>query len=206
MIYDISPLIDENIAVWPGDSRPEARDILRIREGASVNLSTISFSCHTGAHADAPNHFADDAPGIDEVDLERYIGDCVLVDVQPRGNVVRPEDLEGVDLNGTPRILLRTGCFKDRTAFPDPLVSLAPELVQFLAVRKMVLVGLDSPSVDTFDSKELPAHHALHQHGIAILENLQLDGAPAGRYELIALPLRLKSRDASPVRAILRTV
>ena len=206
MIYDISPLIDESIAVWPGDSEPEARDILRIRDGSSVNLSTVSLSCHTGAHADAPNHYVDDAPGIDEVPLERYIGECVLVDVDPRNNAIRPEDLEGVDLNGTARVLLRTGCYRTRTEFPDPLTCLTPELVQSLALRRVVLIGLDSPSVDRFDSKDLPCHKAMHEHGIAILENLQLEGVPAGRYELIALPLRLKGRDASPVRAILRTL
>lgn len=206
MIYDISPLIDETIAVWPGDSEPESRDILRIRDGASVNLSTITLSCHTGAHADAPNHYVEGAPGIDEVPLDRYIGECVLVDVSPRDNAVRPEDLEGVDLSGPPRVLLRTGCCRDRTEFPDPLTCLTPEVVQFLAVRSVVLIGLDSPSVDRFDSKELPSHKAMHEHGIAILENLQLEGIPAGRYELIALPLRLKGRDASPIRAILRTV
>ena len=68
----------------------------------------------------------------------------------------------------------------------------------------VVLVGLDSPSVDRFDSKDLPSHKALARHGIANLECLALDGVPAGRYEIVALPLRLKGRDASPVRAILR--
>ena len=205
MIYDISPLVDESIACWPGDSIPESRDILRIRDGSSVNLSTVTFSCHTGAHADAPNHYVDDAPGIDEVPLERYIGGCLLVDVRPRDHAIRPEDIADVDLNGTSRILFRTGCLKDRTEFPEPLTCLTPELVESLALRRIQLIGLDSPSVDPFDSKELPSHHAMYRHGIAILENLWLEGVPAGRYELIALPLRLKGRDASPVRAILRT-
>jgi len=206
MIYDISPLIDEAIAVWPGDTEPEWRDILRIRDGASVNLSSFTISCHTGAHADAPNHFVDDAPGIDEVPIEHYIGDCILVDVEPRDHAIRPVDLDGVDLDGAPRVLFRTGCGGDRTVFPEPLTCLTPELVQFLALRRVVLIGLDSPSVDRFDSKELDSHKAMHAHGISILENLQLDGVPAGRYELVALPLRMKGRDASPVRAILRTL
>ena len=206
MIWDISPLIDESIAVWPDDTTYRARDTLRLRDGDSVNLSDIRLSCHTGAHADAPNHYVDDAPGIDEVPIERYLGDCVLVDVSPRDNAIRPEDLDGVELNGATRVLLRTGCYRDRTTFPDPLTCLTPELVQFFALRRIVLIGLDSPSVDRFDSKDLPSHKAMHAHGIAILENLQLEGVPAGRYELIALPLRLKGRDASPVRAILRTL
>jgi arylformamidase len=90
--------------------------------------------------------------------------------------------------------------------FPEPLTCLTVELVEHLAGRGIVLVGLDSPSVDRFDSKDLPVHKALHERGIANLENLALDGVPPGRYELVALPLKLKGRDASPVRAILRPI
>ena len=67
-------------------------------------------------------------------------------------------------------------------------------------------MGMDTPSVDPFDSKTLDAHHALFRGGVAILEGLVLDGVPEGIYELIALPLRLAGLDASPVRAVLRTV
>ena len=68
------------------------------------------------------------------------------------------------------------------------------------------MIGLDTPSVDLYDSKDLLAHHACDQARIAILEGLVLDAVPPGLYELIALPLRLIDFDASPVRAILRTL
>jgi arylformamidase len=202
LIHDISPLLDSDVAVWPGDSPYSAEDLLRIEDGSSVHLSTIRMSCHTGAHADAPCHFVEGGPGIDAADLEKYIGPCVLIDVGPEHRAVRPEDLPPMEL--APRILLRTGAMKDRTVFPDPLTHLTVELIEFLAARGCVLIGLDSPSVDAFDSKDLPCHKALFEHGIVNLECLALDGVPAGRYELIALPLRLSGRDASPVRAVLR--
>jgi arylformamidase len=204
VIYDISPLVDEAIAVWPGDSPYSAEELLRIEDGASVHLSTIRLSCHTGAHADAPCHYLPGAPSIDAVPLDAYLGPCRLVDVRPEGHAVRPGDLGDLDLRGTPRLLLRTRERTDRTVFPVPLTCLTPELVEWLAARRVVLVGLDSPSVDRFDSKDLPCHKALFRHRIANLEGLELDGVPAGRYELVALPLRLKGRDASPVRAVLR--
>jgi len=204
VIYDISPLVDEAIAVWPGDTPYAARDLLRLEDGHSVHLSTLTLSCHTGAHADAPCHYVAGAAGIDAVPLEPYLGPCLLVDVRPRDHAVRPADLEGVDLAGAERLLLRTGCVADRTRFPEPLTCLTVELVEHLAAHGVVLVGLDSPSVDRFDSKDLPVHKALHRLGLANLESLALDGVPPGRHELIALPLRLKGRDASPVRAILR--
>lgn len=203
-IFDISPLVDEKVYVWPGDTPYVARDLLRMEDGAPVHLSSLTLSCHTGAHADAPGHYVKGAEGIDAVPLEHYLGPCLLVDVKPKDGAVRPADLKGVDLSGAERLLLRTGCIKDRTAFPVPLVHLTVELVKHLAEAGIVLVGLDSPSVDPYDSKDLPAHKALHAAGIAILENLALAGVPPGGYELIALPLKLKGRDASPVRAILR--
>lgn len=204
LLYDISPLVDEKIAVWPGDTPYAARDLLRMEDGAPVHLSTLTLSCHTGAHADAPGHYVKGAEGIDAVPLARYLGPCLLVDVKPRDHAVRPEDLAGVDLKGAERVLLRTGCIKDRTVFPEPVTCLTVELVEHLAAARIVLVGLDSPSFDRFDSKDLPVHKALYKAGIANLENLALAGIPPGRYELIALPLRLKGRDASPVRAVLR--
>ena len=136
--------------------------------------------------------------------LDVFIGPCLLVDVRTERTAILPNDLEGVDLEGAERILFRTRDENDRTRFPENFTSLTPELVHFLADRGIVLIGLDTPSVDHFDSKELPSHKALFERRVANLESLQLTGVPAGRYELIALPLRLAGRDASPVRAILR--
>jgi len=204
VIIDISPLVDETLAVWPGDSPYRAEDLLRIEDGAPVHLSTITLSCHTGAHADAPCHFVAGKEGIDAVPLDAYLGPCRLIDVAPSDHAVRPADLEGIEVEE--RVILRTGCRTDRSVFPDPLTCLTVELIEYLAERGVVLIGLDSPSFDRFDSKDLPCHQALYRRGIANLEGLALEGVPTGRYELIALPLRLKGRDASPVRAVLRTL
>ena len=202
-LHDISPLIDEDLAVWPGDTSFSFVDQLRIEEGAPVHLSTLTLSCHTGAHADAPGHYIAGAAGIDAVPLEPYLGPCRLFDVRPADGRIRPADLEGCEIDA-PRVLFRTRDGGDRTVFPDPFTCLTPELVDWLADRGVILIGLDTPSVDLVDSKDLPCHKALFRHGIVNLECLQLEGVPAGRYELIALPLRLKGRDASPVRAVLR--
>jgi arylformamidase len=206
LIYDISPLLDPDVAVWPGDTAYSVQDLLKLEDGSSVHLSSVTFSCHTGAHADAPCHYAKGAPSIDQANLEQYLGPCLLVDVNPADKSIRPDDLPAAiqALDAIPRILLRTGAMSDRTVFPDPLTCLTVELIDWLAGLDCQLIGLDSPSVDRFDSKDLACHHALYRHGIVNLECLALEGVPAGRYELIALPLRLSGRDASPVRAVLR--
>jgi arylformamidase len=77
--------------------------------------------------------------------------------------------------------------------------------VERLHEQGVKLIGIDTPSVDLFDSKDLPSHQMILKHDMAILEGLALQGVPEGVYELIALPLKLVGFDASPVRAILRT-
>ena len=44
----------------------------------------------------------------------------------------------------------------------------------------------------------------LRRRGLRVLESLCLDDVPEGDYELIALPLKLVTADAAPVRAVLR--
>jgi arylformamidase len=104
------------------------------------------------------------------------------------------------------RVLLCTGTYPDPNRFQTDFAALAPELVDHLHNLGVRLVGIDTPSVDLFESKDLPAHRRLLAHDMAILEGLVLANVPPGRYELCALPLPLIGFDASPVRAILRTL
>jgi arylformamidase len=122
----------------------------------------------------------------------------------PPAALVEPRHLAAFELGSPPRLLLKTDSVRDRRAFPERFTALSPELAALLGERRVVLVGVDTPSVDPFDSKTLDAHHALARGGVAILEGLVLDGVPEGVYELIALPLKLAGLDASPVRAVLR--
>ncbi len=203
MIYDITPPITPGLAVWPGDTPPSREVLLDLRRGDSVTLSTLRSTVHLGAHADAPSHYGVAGQTIDERALERYVGPARVVRVDARRGSRIGRD--AVPEPGAERILLATGSFPDPTRFNTDFAALSVELVEWLHERGVKLVGIDTPSVDTFDSKELPAHNACLRHDLAILEGLVLEGVPEGPYELIALPLRLVGFDASPVRAILRT-
>ena len=101
-------------------------------------------------------------------------------------------------------VLLATGTFPHPEQFNEDFAALSPELVEALHRQGVRLIGIDTPSVDPFPSKELPAHQAFLRRDMAILEGLVLKDVPEGVYELIALPLKLVGFDASPVRAILR--
>lgn len=205
MIYDISPPITPALKVWPGDTPAQREVLLDIKAGHNVTLSTLRATVHLGAHADGPNHYGDPAPAIHERPLELYLGRCQVIHVDvPRATRVTPALLKShVEAE---RVLLRTGTYLNPNEWNEDFAALAPELVDFLHERSVRLVGIDTPSVDLFDSKELPAHRRFLQHDMAILEGLVLTRVPPGAYELIALPLPLVGFDASPVRAILRTL
>jgi arylformamidase len=205
MLYDISPTVRPEIPVWPGDTPFQARLSWSIAAGASVNVTALTTTLHLGAHADAPFHTEPRGEGMAEMPIDRYLGPCRVIKV-PASPLVEPRHLEGIDLDSPRRLLFRSDSVRDRKSFPDRFTALSPELAALLVERGALLVGVDTPSVDPFDSKELPAHHALARGGVAILEGLLLDGVPEAVYELIALPLKLAGLDASPVRAVLRTL
>lgn len=204
-IYDISPRITPALGVWPGDT-PASREVLSDRaRGDAVTLSTLRATVHLGAHADAPLHYGLGAGDIASRPLEVYLGPCEVIRVPvPRGTRVGPADLPRWP--EAERVLFATGTFPDPARWNPDFAALAPALVDALADRGVRLVGVDTPSVDLQDSKELPTHQACLRHDMAILEGLVLDGVPEGRYEVVALPLALAGFDASPVRAVLRTV
>ena len=203
-LIDISPLVDPAIHVWPGDT-PYVHTInLDMAGGANITLSDIRTTVHVGAHADAPNHYVAGGDDIASRRLDYYIGPCVVIGVDVgRGERIMPRHIDAERITAS-RVLFRTGTFPDPRGWNDDFAALSPELVDFLHGRGVILVGIDTPSVDPFESKELEAHQALGRHDMANLEGLVLDGVEDGDYELIALPLRLRNADASPVRAVLR--
>lgn len=204
-LYDISPIVSPSLAVWPGDTAPTREVLLDMRQGANLTLSTLRTTVHAGAHADAPSHFGKDAPAIDACDLEPYLGRCQVVRVaaSPRTRIT-PQHLAAAV--GAERLLIATGTCPDPARFAEDFAALDPGLVDWLHERGVRLVGIDTPSVDLFDDGALRSHQRFLAHDMRILEGLCLDGVAPGYYELVALPLRLAGFDASPVRAVLRTV
>ena len=206
-LYDISRTIAPSLAVWPGDVPYSYQHALRKRDGASVNLTTLTLSAHTGSHADAPYHYRDADAHPADLPLDPYVGPAHVVTIARRAGGILPADLAAHDLTGLQRLLIHTWVSDlpdDR--WPEDFPHPTPELVDWLAARGAVLLGLDCPSVDRFDSQDLPCHHRLRAQGIATLETLVLAGVPDGLYELIALPLKLAGACGSPVRAVLRTI
>lgn len=203
MIYDISPVITLKTKVWPGDTPPKREVLAEIEAGNGITLSTLHSTVHLGAHADAPNHYAAHAPAIADRSLEYYLGRCQVVHVSVGKNARITPDLVKAPIQAE-RVLFRTNTFPDPEDFNEDFAALSPELIEFLARTNVILVGIDTPSVDLFHAKKLVTHYKIHEYDMAILEGIILKEVPEGIYELIALPLRLQDFDASPVRAVLR--
>lgn len=205
-IWDISEPVSERTAVFPGDVPFRLEWTFAIDRGDSVNVAALHTTPHCGAHADAPLHVRRGGRDIASVELWRYVGRCRVVDARVVGTppVVDAAALGEQELAGAERVLLRTRAEHDAERFDPDFAALGEDAARRLVEAGVVLVGIDTPSVDPADSRELPTHHLLLDAGLAWLENLDLSGVPAGDYELVALPLRLVGCDASPVRAILR--
>ncbi len=207
-IFDITRPIHPEIPVWPGDPAFELTWASSLTAGHAANVARISMGVHTGTHVDAPHHVLGDGPGIDGIALDAFVGKATVADARERPSIDAGFVRHLLVLNPEPhRLLFRTGAWEAAEgAFPRDFPPITPEAAEVLAGAGVVLVGTDAPSVDPVDSADLSAHHALLSGGACILENLLLDDVPPGDYELIALPLRIVGADASPVRAVLRTL
>ncbi len=206
MIRDISQVLRASLPVWPGDTPFRSEIIWSHGPNCPVQVSAFRLSTHSGAHADAPLHYDPAGVGSAETDLEPYIGPARVIDARGWGPLIPADRLAGPMAGAPPRILLRTYERFPKDTWDSDFTAVDPAAVALLAAHGVKLIGVDAPSLDPESSKTLDAHHAVRRAGMRILEGLVLDDVPPGDYELIALPLALAGLDASPVRAILRTL
>jgi arylformamidase len=203
-IWDISPPVAPGSPVFPGDTPYEQQWSATLAPGCPVNVSRMTLSPHVGAHADAPLHYDPEGASIGTVDLEPYLGPCRVIHAIGQGPLVQWQHLQHAVRELPPRVLVRTYERMPVDRWDDQLAAYAPETIEKLAALGVKLVGIDTASIDPAQSKTLDSHQVIRMLGLRVLENLVLDDVPEGDYELIALPLKLMTADASPVRAVLR--
>ena len=209
-IFDISRPLQNGLAPWPGDTAFHFELKWKMAEGATVNVGALTMGVHNGTHVDAPFHFQPGAATVEQMPLDIYLGDAAVVDLTERFCDDKTREILVADLESTsdalvsaPRLLLKTGVWKNSNVFPEWFPVMAADVPEWLLKQKVKLVGLDLPSVDTIEAKVLVNHHALAAAGIAIVESLDLSDIGAGIYHFSALPLRIHGGDAAPARAIL---
>lgn len=210
-IYDVSVPISNELPTWPGDPSVQLTVWRSLSSGDPANVSNLNFGAHTGTHVDAPAHFIEGAPMVEKLPLDVLIGEAQVVEV--------PDDLHGINeefvIANCPRDITRV-LFKTRNSafwtesepeFHTDFTYLELNAAQRLVEQGIKLVGIDYLSIEKYDSQNHETHLALLSYGVVIVEGLNLAEVPAGRYELICLPLRLRSAkgDGAPARVVLRT-
>ncbi|MDA0213798.1 MAG: cyclase family protein [Planctomycetota bacterium] len=211
-IIDISPRISSRLSVFPGDVPPTREVSFDMKRGDVFTLSALRTTVHLGSHADAPSHYGLDGRTMELQPLYLYWGPCEVVRVRAdRLGVITRFGLADLDVAekwvpSVARLLIATGSNANPDVWSADFLGLEPAFVDWLADAGVKLVGVDTPSVDTADSKDLPSHARFFARDVAIIEGLVLKGVDAGSYELSALPLKLEGFDGSPIRAALRRV
>ena len=203
VLLDVSMPVTPRTAAWPGDAPFSCGWTATRAEGSSVNVGWARTSPHVGTHVDAPFHYDDAGARVGGLAPDAFVGPALVVDARGEGELGE-RLLRGLDLARAPRVLFRTREANDPEAFRRDFPLLTRGALQRLRETGVRLVGIDAPSYDAFDSKDLPVHRALGAAGIANVENLVLDGVDAGAYELLAAPVRWVDMDAAPLRALLR--
>ena len=202
---DVSVPLTPGIPVYPGNPPFEMEAVKRIAQGGSSNVSRIAMGTHTGTHVDAPLHFFDGTPGADALALDLLIGRAHVVDMPKRGGI-GAEDLSRAGLREDLRVLLRTpnSALWNGTAFKQDYTYLAEDGAQYLLAQGVKLVGIDYLSVEQFKKPGAPAHRALLEAGVIIVEGLNLSDVDPGMYEMYCLPLRIAGADGAPARVVLK--
>lgn len=204
-IHDISVPVVNGGVVYAGNPEIRIAPQQAIAAGAGANVSSVAFGSHTGTHVDAPRHFSDSAPGIDQVSLETLIGPAVVLQFPDEVRAIGAAELAGQDLQGRRRVLLKTrnSALLARPDFVSDYTYLAPDGAEYLADAGVELVGIDYYSIEQFHSGHHRTHKTLFARNVVIVEGLLLAGIAPGRYQLICLPLRLAGLDGAPARAVL---
>ena len=205
---DISVPIRSAMVHWPGDPPVEIRRVQDLERGDSHNLSEIRMGSHTGTHVDAPIHFLRGGIGIDEMPFDAAIGRARVIEIKDKESI-KPEELRKHRIRRGERILFKTRNSSEHwenSAFAEDFVYVTKEAAEYLAGKRVKLVGVDYLSVGGYKKGGGEIHRLLLGAGIWIIEGLNLSSAFPGRYELICLPLRIAEGDGSPVRAVIRAL
>lgn len=208
MIYDITVPISAATPIYTGDPGVELTSFKAIARGDSANVSHAAFGVHTATHVDAPNHFIDGARRVHELDPEKLVGQCRVIEIADDVIGIEPEHVG--DLKGVVRVIFKTRNSKfwdtPEDGFRKDFSYLTPPTAKLLVENGVVLVGIDYLSIEASGAPGHPVHVALLENETVILEGVDLRAVPPGDYELICMPLKYigATGDGAPARTFLR--
>lgn len=210
--YDITIPLTNEMPTYPGDPGIQIRDWFTLANGDSANVTHLKLGAHTGTHVDAPAHFIEGAAQVESLKFEALIGRVQVVAVPDEALSITQLFVADHISRDVTRVLFKTrnsGFWRDYpTEFRQDFTYLELGAAQLLVQQGVQLVGIDYLSIEQFGQKQHATHLALLSHGVVILEGLDLSGVPEGLYQLICLPMRIRTGkgDGAPARAVLRTL
>tara|TARA_Y100000310_G_scaffold304369_1_gene343462 strand:+ start:10253 stop:10882 length:630 start_codon:yes stop_codon:yes gene_type:complete len=202
-IHDISLTISEDMAVYKDKQEKKPKiDITRTMDEGS-NESKFHMESHTGTHADAPYHMLDSGKKLDKLELEPFIGNCIVLDLTNSKDSIKKEDLEDKKtlIEKGDIVLLKTKN-KSENKFDFNFTYLDKSSAEYISKLEIKSVGIDNLGIERAQP-EHETHIILFKKGIQIIEGLDLSKIKQGRYFFIGLPLKIKDGDGSPIRAVL---
>jgi arylformamidase len=209
-IYDVTVPISAGVPIYKGDPGVEIGSFKSIAGGSSANVSQLSLGVHTATHVDAPNHFIDGAKRVHEIDPEKLIGPCRVIQVPEDVMAIEPEHVG--EIGNAVRVLFKTrnSVFwaEPERGFRTDFTYITPATARLLVDKRVALVGIDYLSIEKSGTPGHPVHVALLEREIVILEGLDLREVPPGDYDLFCAPLQYigGTGDGSPARTFLRSV
>ena len=202
--HDISLKLSGETVRWVTAAPFELEERRRMSKGDPNNSSALNMSVHSGTHIDAPFHFVADGNTIDQLPVERFIGPALVYAVEAERYITK-EHVAGIRLDGATRVLFKTrnSALLHKQEYDPDFVAFSVEAAQSLVELGVELVGLDYLSVAHAD-EQVPVHRAFLDHGVVLLEGIDLSEVAPGRYELMCLPIPQGDSDGAPCRAVLR--
>ena len=203
-IYDISLSLSPQCIRWVTSQPMELIERKRMSRGDANNSSSIHASAHAGTHVDAPFHFVPDGMTIEALPLDIFIGPARVCAVEP-GTHITAADVEKAGIQGETRVLFKTrnSSLLQKGVYDPSFAAFSVDGAKALVDLGVGLVGLDYMSAAHAD-EQVPVHRAFLDHGVILLEGIDLSAVPPGRYELICPPVKLARADGAPCRALLR--
>jgi len=203
-LHDISLKLAGDTVRWVTAPPFELEERRRMSKGDPNNSSALNMSVHSGTHIDAPFHFVADGPTIDQLALDRFIGPALVFDVEAERYITK-EHVASMPLDGVTRVLFKTRNSEllHRREYEPDFAAFSVAAAESLVEQGVDLVGLDYLSVAHAD-EQVPVHRAFLDHGVVLLEGIDLSEVAAGRYELMCLPIPIGDSDGAPCRAVLR--
>jgi arylformamidase len=210
--YDLSVPLRDDLPTYPGDPGIEVSSWFSLAKGDPANVSLLHFGAHTATHIDAPAHFIEGAAKVEFLPLEVLIGEAQVVEVPAHLVSIDEAFVEAHCAPAAKRILFKTrnSAFWDEpyAGFRKDYTYLSTGAAAKLVTRGVQLIGIDYLSIEEFGQKTHQTHLTLLSNNVIIVEGLDLGDVPAGKYELICLPLKVHSGhgDGAPARVVLRTM